>query len=223
MRTSPPPDERDARRKRAEYAIDLAIAARKLSQTALAVEIGVPRQYLSDVKNGYRSLTEPFARRLSEVSGVPFVWLMHGEGDPVRTQTGAPSGAVHVLALPVLPSACPGEPRQAPAWDGSLIEVSGSAAALAAEAAMPYLLRLSFDAPAGLLRKGDLLLMSQKGKGASHEIAVVRRQLKEDEKGELLLARRSARGVFVRLEDGAAIRGQVEEVGQCLGLIWRAM
>jgi hypothetical protein len=149
---------------------------------------------------------------------------MHGEGQPVRTQpTPATGGAVQVLALPVLSAPCAGEPRKVEGWDGSLLEVTGSASALALKASFPYLLRLPFDVPACQLRKGDALLMSQEKKTTSHGLVVVARTQEKDEKGDLVLARRTPKGGLVSAAHGDPIRGDVEEVGQCLGLVWRAM
>jgi transcriptional regulator with XRE-family HTH domain len=223
VRPSRSPDELKEQQKRAVYAMNLAMAERGFSQSALAREIGVERQYLWDVRNGHRSLTEPFAHRLAEVSGLSFVWIMYGEGVPIRRQPGTASGSGQALALPVLSDLCAGDPRQVKGWDGSLLEVVGSAAALAAGAASPYLLRLSFDAPASLLRKGDILLISQEKKPTSREIVIVERSRKAGEKAELLLVRRTGRGGFVSLDHGDAVRGEIEEIGQCLGLVWRAM
>ena len=56
------------------------LADRGITQRHAAIELNVPPQYLSDVKNGHRSLTEPFARRIAEVYGVSFVWLVSGQG-----------------------------------------------------------------------------------------------------------------------------------------------
>lgn len=51
------------------------------SVTWVARQIGVSRQYTSDVVHGHRTVTEPMARRISGVLGMPFFlgWELSGD------------------------------------------------------------------------------------------------------------------------------------------------
>ncbi len=218
----PQPTSEEVRKQRQERLVQVLneLTAKGQTQLEIAECLAVPQGYLSDVKNGHRLLSELFARRFSDEFAVNSRWLLHGEGTMAKPLVGPaiPPSLKHTLSEP-----CLGDPAQSPARTGYGTEVAGHAVPLLAEATLPYVLELPYDAPAMSLRRGDLLLMDQKAKPTSRQIVVLRHSTKGKEAGKLVLARRTPRGAFVRLDDGAAIRGQVEEVGQVLGLVWRAM
>ena len=133
------------------------LADQGITQRQAAVELNVPPQYLSDVKNGHRSFTEQFARRIAERCGVSFVWLMSGEGamGTPRLNAGGVSQTDALLLLPVLSKPTSGDPTESSAWDGSTIALSAAAVAMAARALRPYVLRVANDDVNGRLQQHD--------------------------------------------------------------------
>ena len=212
---------REARRKRLEDVL-ADLAAKGLTQAQIAKRLCVPAAYLSDVKNGYRTLSELFARRFADEFDVANEWLLHGTGTGERIKATPPGGAGSPMLLPVLTAPCLGDPRISAAADGSLVEISGPAAVAAAQAQSPYLMRLGVNVHTLGLRKDDLLLMSQRDEGPEHKLVV----LQHEEGGaapeqSLLLARRMSKGRYVRAASGRGLRGSSSVVGCCVGVVWR--
>jgi hypothetical protein len=177
---------------------------------------------LSDGRCGRRGLTELFARRLGGEFGVDYQWLMGGKGPkdaiPLRGPAAgrAEPRASGLLTLPVLPAPLEGEPQDAPLWDGSLVELTGAAAAAAGRARRPYVLRLDADDRDGRLRAGDLILISQESSDKA-EIGVIRLQ------GRLALARRLASAGWRNLTTGRRLTGKVEPVGCRIAIVWASL
>ena len=217
------PDEiRQARRERLQRILN-DLTNQGLTQAEIAGRLCVPPQYLSDMRNGHRTVSELFARRVSEEFSVDYEWILHGRGTgqkPVATPTGPADGR---MLLPVLSAPCLGDPRISAAADGSLVEISGPAAVAAAQAQSPYLMRLGVNVHTLGLRKDDLLLMSQRDEGPEHKLVVV-----QPEKGgrgtekPLHLARRMSKGRYVSMASSRALRGNCGVVGCSVGVAWRA-
>ncbi len=83
----PPPDAREEAQRRVRATL---IELKKLgvSQARLAAVIGSPVQYICDVKNGRRTVTELFARRLQDVCGINYLWLLGSSNDQSPTIPG---------------------------------------------------------------------------------------------------------------------------------------
>jgi transcriptional regulator with XRE-family HTH domain len=190
------------------------LANRGITQRHAAIELNVPPQYLSDVKNGHRSLTEPFARRIAEVYGVSFVWLVSGQGPKSISRLDVRgTSQTDTVMLPVLAEPIEGDPAVSVAWDGSKLEVSGAAAAIAGRASQPYILRISNNDVDGRLRKNDLVLVSQKST-ESTTIELLQHR------GRIVLARRESNGGWKVIDTGRAVSAKAKTVGYCLGIVW---
>jgi transcriptional regulator with XRE-family HTH domain len=189
------------------------LAVRGVKQQAVAQELNIPTQYLSDLKHGRRPVSEQFARRFAEVFQIRAVWLLHGEGaSEMPNLAAAPAQTAGSCLLPVLSDPDQGEPRHSPYWDGSMITLSGAAAAAAERAKLPFVLRLGVDIPSGRLRKNDLVLCCQElRKDAA--IQIVRT------KGKAVLAQRDGKDRFKTCPAGNCISGG-EPVGYCIGIVW---
>jgi hypothetical protein len=205
-------------RKRLIRVLD-SLAERGTTQQTISQTVGVPAQYLSDVKNARKPLSELFARRLAECYGFDYHWLMMQGGDPPsflegaghETTPGRTSVQLRAFDRPIY-----GEPRSHPEWDGTLVDVSGAASAQAQAAKDPYILRFRKTDTQGVLRRNDLILVSQ-GVNPHAEIEVVR-------EGKLcFLARRSKDGTWRRIANNQPLRAQAHPVGYCVGLVWRVL
>ena len=184
-----------------------------LKQSLVANELNIPSNYLSDLKNQQRAITEPFARALSSQFGVSFTWLWTGQGKAqtpkIRTEGTRPE---HSVMLPILLQLHAGAPREGETWDGSLLPLAGRSAEEASNATLPYILRVSAaDATVGL-SENALILISQ-GKSKSSGMAVVR------SRGSLMLAREDG-GRWVAVRKGKRISEKAELVGYALGIVW---
>jgi hypothetical protein len=190
------------------------LAARGMSQRQVAFELNVPAQYLSDVKNARRNLSEPLARRFAEISRISTSWLLWGEGPMQSPGVAAapPPSFEGTCFLPVLSVPCQGEPRESPHWDGTWAPVTGAAAAAAQRAKLPFVLRVGDDDRSGRLHRGDLVLCSQ----APCEDAAIVIVLA---KNNALLARQGAANRLEPLHRGIPIREGVV-IGRCLAVIW---
>ncbi len=210
-------DAADARRERLNQLLG-QLAERGLSQRRIAADLGLPGNYVSDLKNGHREVQEWFAHSFGRVYGVSPQWLLTGEGDMQQVKIGAPSSKAAALLLPVLSLPFIGEPRQAPAWDGAVVELTGRPAAAAGAATQPYVLRAARGDQSGRIRGGDLLLVSQSPAEPPPPGAyVIARQ-----RGRLQLAQVAARGL-VSAESGQALGPAAEVVARCVGIVWAAL
>ena len=175
----------------------------------------MPPQYLSDVRNEHRPLTELFARRLAEEFGFNFQWLLGLEDSPERSVLSVPPSPREKIWLPMIGEAIAGEPREHPRWSGAYTEVSGIAAAKAARAVQPYVLQLGHGDREGRLRKGDFVLISQ-ATAENAELSIVRCGKK------ILLARKKG-AKWLRAATGEPLRGDCDVTGHCLGVVWSAL
>ena len=80
-----PIDSREEAKLRIQSFLD-ALKKRGVSQARLAVVIGVPVQYICDVKNGRRTVSELFARRIQDACGINHLWLL-GRSDDQKPAT----------------------------------------------------------------------------------------------------------------------------------------
>jgi plasmid maintenance system antidote protein VapI len=196
-----------------------SLAKEGISQRAAALRVNVPAQYVSDVKNGRRALTELFARRLAEEFGVDYQWLLGVRGSIGVSQSSisASSSDARKVWLPVFSHPVSGEPQALAIWDGVSVELAGAAAVKVLMADRPYVLRFGADDRHGLLKKNDLVLVSQAVNPAA-ELQV----LKEGTK--MFLARRDADERWETVSTTGTIRGhRVFVAGHCLGIVWRAL
>jgi transcriptional regulator with XRE-family HTH domain len=188
------------------------LSANGLKQAAVARQVGVPSQYLSDVLNGHRPLTELFARRLGEEFGVNYAWLLATSDSKERPFLTPPPATQPHDTLPLVRGPIAGLPQDDPEWPGSYVQHSAIYAHKAAQLTRPYVLQLAHGDVAGRLQENDLILVSQDA-SAKAEVAIV--QCGE----ELLLARK--KGVkWHRVATGRPVRGKCEVKGHCVGIIW---
>jgi len=194
------------------------LADRGITQRQAAIDLNMPPQYLSDVKNGHRNLTEQFARRIAEHYAVSFAWLVSGEGSKNTPRFDGVGGTTKTdtVMLPVLSEPIEGNPAESVAWDGSKLKVSGAAASMAARASQPYVLRIASDDVDGRLQKYDLVLVSQESTDSA-TIEVVQHR------GRIILARRDENGEWKSLETGRRISTKARVVGRCLGIVWATL
>jgi transcriptional regulator with XRE-family HTH domain len=210
--------EQERKRERLIVVLD-ALSERGVTQQAIAQELGVTPQYVSDVKSGRKQLTELFARRLGEYYAFDYEWLMMtgGVAPPLLDVRDRKSTAVpNPLRLPVFDRPIDGNPWSCREWDGAYFELTGAAAIKAQCAKEPYVLRYLRQAPNGCLRRNDVILVSQEVNSKA-EIHVVRRPR------DLVLARKAANGMWLRVADDRALGTQVKRVGHCVGILWRTL
>ncbi len=190
-----------------------------VSQGEAARRVKVPAQYISDVKAGRRVLSELFARRLEEEFGVDYRWLLadHGSLEVPELSISGHDPEARRVWMPVFPHPVSGDPHAIASWDGTSVDLAGAAAAKVLTASHPYVLRFGAEDRRGLLRKGDLVLVSQALDPAA-EIQVVKQGAK------MFLARRSTDERWETVSTTGTMRGQeVQVAGHCLGIIWRAL
>jgi transcriptional regulator with XRE-family HTH domain len=192
-----------------------SLGGKGISQTQVARRANVPPQYVSDVRNERRPLTELFARRLAEEFGFNFQWLLGLEDSTERPVLSVPPAPKEKIWLPMIGEAIAGEPREHPRWSGAYAEVSGIAAAKAARAVQPYVLKLGHGDREGRLRKGDFVLVSQAA-AENPELSIVRCGKK------ILLARKKG-AKWLRAATGEPLRGDCDVTGHCLGVVWSAL
>ncbi|MCA9124740.1 MAG: helix-turn-helix transcriptional regulator [Planctomycetaceae bacterium] len=189
------------------------LTERGQTQRQIASSLNVPAQYLSDVKNGQRTITEPFARRIADVYKVSFSWLMDGEGQESIPQfSAAPGTTTSGVTLPVLTLPVEGDPAVSPDWDGSQIIVAGAAAAIASSAKWPYVLRYDGDDGKGRLETGDLLLVTETGDNQG-ELMIVK------VRGSLRIAR-NVDGDWHSLQGRQRPLTNLDFVGLVRGMVW---
>ena len=192
---------------------------RGLSQTEVADRLGVPRQYVSNLKTGNRVLTELFARRAAEEFDLNHIWLLRGVGamqrPSVASQPAAQSGADPLL-LPLLSELVSGEPRRSPTWDGALVAITGPAVYLARDSAHPYVYRLAEDDSTGRLKHGDLVLVCHQGEPNN----LPSRLLVLEVCHRPTLAWRTDDGRWKSVQTGRTVSTTSKVIGHCLGMIW---
>lgn len=139
-------------------------------QRAVANQLGIPNQYLTDYKNGRRRLNEAVARKLEAEFGEKWnftaSWLMGEtlEEPPAPPEAAQSDEIVQSTApaqLPVFFHPIEGDPYNHPKWNGFLIEVSGAAKATLRLAKHPYVLQFGATDRENRIQSGDMLLMSQ--------------------------------------------------------------
>ena len=189
------------------------LAERGVKQSAIACELNVPPQYVSDLRHGRRNLSEPFARRFAEAYRVSASWLLLGEGPRDLPDLAAPGAQSDgACLLPVLSSPDEGDPRHSPHWDGGLLALAGAAAAAAARAKLPFVLRIEGDSPSGRLRKNDLILCCQ-GPRDDAAFVIVRAA------GTAVLAEAAGKDRYKAVASGRLIPG-AEPIGHGIGIVW---
>jgi transcriptional regulator with XRE-family HTH domain len=193
-----------------------SLLAQGTTQQAIAAAVGVPPQYLSDLKLARKNVTELFARRLAEGYRFDYGWLMTGEGHPPQFLTPGIPESVSTrtpVRLPIFDHPICGPPEKAPEWDGSLVELSGAAAAQASTASMPYIVRFAKKDTEGRLWPEDLVLVSQcvNAKADIHVVQYRRR---------CYFARRTPNGTYCRIATDQLLGPEAEPVGHCVGIVW---
>jgi hypothetical protein len=185
------------------------------TQQAVAEVVGVPAQYLSDIKLGRKPVAELFARRLAEAYNFDYRWLLTGEGNPPQfLNRGVPTlGPAGPVRLPLFDHPISGQPHTLPDWKGALVEVTGAAAAQAAAASEPYVVRFQKNDRDGRLKPDDLVLVSQTVNKTA-EIQVVR------QRNHCFFARQAPNGTFRRIATGQSLASGAQPVGHCVGIVW---
>lgn len=186
------------------------------TQQSVAKRLGVPAQYLSDVKAGRRTLTELFARRFAAEFAVDYQWLLGKKASPQPVKPPISEAAGAVITLPVLPQPIDGDPYQHDSWDGSVLQICGPAAVKAQTALRPYILRLGSADHAGRLSAGDLLLVSQ-AHNANAPVQIVR------QRGKIVLARGDHAGQWLQLTTGNPLAGSAEPIGHLVAIVWAVL
>lgn len=193
------------------------LAQEGLSQQQVASRANLPPQYLSDIKCGRRPITELVARRLGDEFDVNYAWLLGTSNNPELpgSESGHSAASPAGNWLPLVRYPIEGEPRTHPVWDGTLVEISGIAAAKLVSAKLPYVLCFGKKDVRGRLQKNDLVLISQSLLPEA-EISVVRF------KNKLFLARQSGES-WERVANGQRLPLDCPAVGHCVGLLWRSL
>ena len=190
------------------------LARQGISQQQVAVRAGIPPQYLSDIKNGRRPMTELVARRIGHEFQVNYEWLL-GLSDtfePIAVR-GATQPESSGNWLPVFPHPITGNPQSHSKNDGTALQISGAAAAKLGLLKWPYILRFGADDHLNRLKRGDLILISQSSSdNAEIHVVECRRQL--------VLARRKSNGTWERLAKGERLPADTPVVGYCVGIVW---
>jgi len=188
------------------------LGQRGITQAEVARRANVPAQYLSDVRNQRRPLTELFARRLAEEFEFDYQWLLGKKNTSHQSVRSAEPAGGESLRLPVFPHPIDGDPLANAKWDGVYVEVGGSAAARAVHAVHPYVLRIGQDDKKGRLNKGDLILISQ-SLSETADLSVVLYKKK------CFLARKK-NGSWVHAATNRAYPSDLVVTGHCVGIVW---
>jgi transcriptional regulator with XRE-family HTH domain len=191
-----------------------------LSQKEIAARLGIPPQYLSDLKHNRRAVAELLARRFGQEFRIRHRWLLSGEGPmeapPVQAGTTGGRGGRDIVRLPVLGEPHVGNPLKSPSWDRSHIELTGPASAVARGCSQPYVLCVHCDERVGRLRKGDLILVSQaEDTGSRYQIVVHQKRPR--------LARLGRDRRLRLLQGGDPLPDHDRKVGHVPGLVWGAL
>ncbi len=181
-----------------------------LTQQKVAVEAGIPHQYLSDIKGRRRPMTELVARRLGARFHTSHEWFM-GLSDSVEPSlVGAPRTWLPLFTHPIY-----GEPRAHPKWDGIGVEVGSAASAKVVPAEMPYVLKYQRIDVETKFQRGDLLLISQ-AESEEAEISVIEHRKKH------YLARPKGNG-WERLANGDILPANAPVRGHAVAIIWSSL
>ena len=185
------------------------------SQQQAALRAGLPPQYLSDIKNGRRPMTELVARRIGQEFRVNYQWLLGLSEtiEPVILRDSAPTPSGERSWLPVFSQPVSGDPQTLPQWDGTGLEISGAAVTKLKLLKWPYVLKVGSDDIRGRLRAGDLVLLSQTSTEQS-EISVISFRKK------LFLARRQSDECWERITKGGNLPADCPVVGHCVAILW---
>lgn len=183
-----------------------------INQSRIAVRTGLPPQYISDVKMGRRTVTELFARRLADVFGVDYEWLIgKSASESVAAHSTAPITSLALVTAPIV-----GDPRDSKDWTGTYVDVTALIARRAEGAIAPYILKFGAVDRRGRIAKGDFLLMSQNPAGDA--------PIKVVQVGKTLYLARRVAGRWEPLARALKpIAYDVDVVGECLGIVWGAM
>jgi plasmid maintenance system antidote protein VapI len=192
-----------------------SLGEKGVNQSQVANRVHVPRQYLSDVVNRRRPLTELFSRSLANEFDFNHLWLMGLEDSFERVVVTAPASSAARAWVPLVDEAIAGDPREHPRWSGACIEICGTAAVRAARAVQPYVLRLGHGDCKNRVRKGDFVLVSQAASDDC-ELNVVRC-------GKKIFLARKVSTRWLRADTGDPLRGDCETTGYCVGIIWSAL
>lgn len=211
--------ERRARVERLKHALRKIAREHGLTQKQIAARLGIPPQYLSDLKHNRRAIAELLARRFGQEFRVRHEWLLHGE-EPVELPTGAgdtgPGAMGGNVFLPVLRRPHVGDPLKSRFWERRHFELTGPGGVAAGHCTRPYVLRVEHDERSGRLRRGDLLLVSQTADANSrYQIAVHRRRPR--------LVRLGADHRLRLLEGGGPLPDSVRRAGRCRGIVWAVL
>lgn len=190
-----------------------------LTQKQIAAKLGIPPQYLSDLKHNRRAIAELLARRFGQKFRVRHEWLLHGEGPaelPTGTVDADPRATEDNVFLPILRRPCAGDPLKSRFREPSHFELTGPAAVAAKHCARPYVLRVEHNEKGGRLRRGNLVLVSQMPDANSrYQLVVHRRQPR--------LARLGADHRLRLLEGGDPLPDSVRRAGHGRGLVWAVL
>jgi len=188
------------------------------SQTEVGVRLGLPRQYVTNVKTGSRVLTELFARRVAGEFDVDYLWLLDGVGVMQRHSMASQpkaSSVADTILLPLLSELVSGEPRRSPSLDGALVAIIGPALYAAGDSVHPYVFRVTDDDSTGRFKQGDLILICQ-GDRKDPPSQLVLLELGK----RRTLAWRTGDGRWKSAFTGRAVSTKAKTVGHCLGVLW---
>ncbi len=192
------------------------LAEQGLTQREIAERVKIPSQYVSNIKNGHRPLTELLARRFGAVFRCNYEWLLGNSDEMDEPVVGATTSESTGRWVPVLDQLIEGDPQSNERWDGSFAELSGAAAARIRNCRHPYVLRCPVDDTRERVRQRDLLLISQEAREDA-EIHVVRYRKR------LFLVRIDEEGRRQRVNDGQYLAEDCVEVAHCTGIVWSSM
>lgn len=186
-----------------------------VSQQQVALRAGVPPQYLSDIKNGRRPMTELVARRIGHEFHLNYEWLLTLSDtlDPIVLHTATHASPSVGTFLPVFSDPISGDPQSHSKWDGTSLQITGAAAAKLFVLKWPYVLRFGNNDARGRLRRSDLVLISQSlSDDAEIHVVEYRRQF--------VLARKKLDGSWERLAKRAKLPASTPVAGYCVGIVW---
>lgn len=200
-----------------------------MNQTALARELGISPQILTDIKAGRRIFTPPMAEKImalfSREAGAGWLaaaleGILKGGARPGKNaEVQAPSRSSDLANgkyLPVLDALCKGDPAKATGKTRHTILIPEVLAKLVGGSTDAYVLALDNDDYSGRLRAGDQVLIVQNAE-FSKEIMVV------ESDGRLRLARNpidntSAEIQWVALDTGNPLKNATP-VGAVVGIV----
>lgn len=181
-----------------------------ISQVELAKRVGVKPQYLSDVKNGRKPLTDNFAYQLGRKMGKK--WQVLLGVSPVPQHLVGNEGFLTIIKLPVLSVPISGDPKKSKSWDSSFIEISGNVIPLIEQAENPYILRIPHTCTDDRLWPDDMVLIDQSPSNAAKYIIV-------ENKGTLTLAKRTDEGIK-NLADGTLLEeDELQQIGHIVTIL----